>query len=54
LRFYFSTYNGEIVKMDDDYKFSYVKPSLEGSEYEESPSGKKTAALINGRLVIIE
>jgi len=51
---YFSTYNGEIVKMDNEYKFSYTKPSLEGSEYEESPSGKKTAALINGRLVIIE
>jgi tetratricopeptide (TPR) repeat protein len=51
---YFSTYNGEIVKMDDEYKFSYVKPSLEGSEYADSPSGKKTAALINGRLIIIE
>lgn len=51
---YFSTYNGEIVKMDEKYDFTYVKPSLEGCEYAESPSGKKTAALINGRLVIIE
>ncbi len=51
---YFSTYNGEIVKMNDKYEFAYVKSSLEGSEYAESPSGKKTAALINGRLVIIE
>ena len=51
---YFSTYNGEIVRMDDKYEFSYVETSLEGCEYAESLSGKKTAALINGRLVIIK
>jgi hypothetical protein len=51
---YFSTYNGEIVKMDDKFEFSYVEPSLQDCEYAASPSGKKTAALINDRLVIIE
>jgi len=51
---YFSTYNGEIVRMDNEYKFSYVKPSLEGSRYAVSPGGKRTAAFINDRLVSIE
>lgn len=51
---YFSTYNGEVVRMDGEYKFSYVKPSMEGSRYAVSPEGKRTAAFINGRLVLIE
>lgn len=51
---YFSTYNGEIVKMDGEYKFSYVKPSMEGSRYAVSPGGNRTAAFINDRLVLIE
>ncbi len=51
---YFSTYNGEVVRMDGEYKFSYVKPSLEGSRYAVSPEGNRTAAFINDRLVLIE
>lgn len=51
---YFSTIHGEIVRMDDEYKFSYVGPSLEGSLNVTSPSTKKTAAFINGKLWIIE
>jgi hypothetical protein len=51
---YFSTIDGEILKMDDDYKFTYVGPSLEGTLNVTSPSTKKTAAFINGKLWIIE
>lgn len=50
----FSTYNGEIVKMDGEFKFTYVKPSLEGSRHAVSPEGNRAAAFINRRLVLIE
>lgn len=51
---YFSTYNGEIVKMDGELKFEYVKPSLEDSLHSVSSDGKKTVAFINDRVVLIE
>jgi tetratricopeptide (TPR) repeat protein len=51
---YFSTYNGEIVKMDGERKFEYVKPSLENCLHSGSQDGKKTAAFINDRLILIE
>jgi hypothetical protein len=50
---HFSTYNGEIVKMDSEYKFTYVKPSWEGSRYAESPFDKRTVVFINGRLWVV-
>lgn len=51
---YFTTYNGEIVKMDSEYQFTYVKPSWEGSHYEESPFDKRTAVFVNGHLWLVE
>jgi hypothetical protein len=52
-RVYFSTYNGELVKMDDEYHFTYTVPSLEGSFYSASPDNRYVAAFINGRLFIL-
>lgn len=50
---YFSTFDGQLLKMDEKYKFHYLGPSFEGSLYAVSPTNKKTAAFINGRLYII-
>jgi tetratricopeptide (TPR) repeat protein len=47
---YFTTFNGELLMMDGEYKFHYVGPSAEGSVQAISPSGKKQAAFINDRL----
>ena len=49
---YFTTFNGELLMMDGEYKFHYVGPSAEGSLDAISPSGKKQAAFINERLYI--
>ncbi|MCX6581993.1 MAG: tetratricopeptide repeat protein [Candidatus Aminicenantes bacterium] len=51
---YFSSGDGEIVKMDGEYNFSYVGPDMEGCVYAASPSEKRTAAFINGKLWLIE
>jgi hypothetical protein len=51
---YFTTFNGELLMMDGEYKFHYVGPSAEGSLHVISPSGKKQAAYINGRLYILD
>ncbi len=51
---YFSTYNGELLKMDEEYKFHYAGPSLEGCTYVVSPSNDKKAAFINGRIFVID
>ncbi len=51
---YFTTGDGEIVKMDGEYNFSYVGPAMDGCVYAASPSTKKTAAFINGKLWLIE
>jgi len=50
---YFSTLAGECVKMDDNYKFYYAGPSLEGGRAVMSPDFKRTAAFIDNRLIII-
>lgn len=50
----FTTMDGEIVKMDDEYHFSYIGPDMDGCVYAVSPSSKKTAAYINGKLWLIE
>ena len=49
---YFTTFNGELLMMDGEYKFHYVGPSAEGSLNAISPSGKKQAAFINERFYI--
>jgi hypothetical protein len=51
---YFSTGDGEIVKMDGEYNFTYVGPDMDGCVYAASPSTKRTAAFINGKLWLIE
>ena len=51
---YFTTFNGELLMMDGEYKFHYVGPSVEGSLQAISPSGKKQAAFINERLYILD
>jgi hypothetical protein len=51
---YFTTFNGELLMMDGEYKFHYVGPSAEGSVHAISPSGKKQAAFINERLYILD
>jgi hypothetical protein len=50
LEVYFATYNGEIVKMDGEYKFTYVKPCWEGSHFAESPFDRRTMVFVNGNL----
>lgn len=51
---YFSTIDGEIIKMDEEYNFTYVGPDMDGCVYAASPSAKRTAAFINGKLWLIE
>ena len=51
---YFSTFTGEYLMMDGEYRFYYISPSLEGSIHVMSPSRKKSAAFINGRLFILD
>lgn len=51
---YFTTFNGELLMMDGEYKFYYVGPSAEDTLHAISPSGKKQAAFINGRLYILD
>lgn len=50
---YFSTYNGELIKMDEENKFTYIGPSLNGAFYDLSPDNRMAAAFINGRLFIL-
>jgi tetratricopeptide (TPR) repeat protein len=51
---YFTTYNGELVKLDEEGKFSWRQVSLAGSLNQASPDKSKAAAVINGRLVVLE
>ena len=51
---YFTTFTGEELMMDGEYRFHYVCPSVEGSPHAISPSSKKTAAFINERLFILD
>lgn len=50
----FTTYNGEKLRLTEDYDFEYIGPSMEGCIHEVSPSNRTTAAFINGRLFIIK
>ena len=51
---HFSTFTGELLKMDDQYKFHYLGPSFEGCLNALSPSKDLTAAFINGRLFVMD
>jgi Tfp pilus assembly protein PilF len=51
---YFSTFTGELLRMDNEYKFHFLGPSFDGSQYSVSPNMKNTATFINGRLYILE
>ncbi|HLP61639.1 MAG TPA: hypothetical protein VK186_22555 [Candidatus Deferrimicrobium sp.] len=51
---YFSTLDGEIIKMDEEYNFNYFGLDMDGCVYALSPSKKRTAAFINGKLWLIE
>ena len=50
---YVTTYNGELLKIDENNKIHYLGPSLEGVLNEISPNKKKAAAFINGKLYIL-
>ena len=51
---YFTTYNGELLKMDDEGKFSGRQVSLAGALHQLSPDKRKAAAFINGRLYVLD
>jgi hypothetical protein len=48
-----STYDGELVKLQDDLTFKYIGPSLAGSVHDISPDQRRAAVFINGRLYSI-
>jgi hypothetical protein len=50
---YFSTFNGELLKLDEERNFNNCQVSLAGSTYEPSPDQGKAAAFINGRFYIL-
>jgi tetratricopeptide (TPR) repeat protein len=50
---YFFTYNGELLKLDEEGNFKNCQVSLAGSTYQPSPDQKKAAAFINGRFYIL-
>jgi hypothetical protein len=50
---YFSTFNGELLKLDEEGNFKNCQVSLVGSTYQPSPDQEKTAAFINGRFYIL-
>ena len=50
---YFTTYNGELLKLDDMGKFSHQQVSLTGAPYQPSPDQSKVAAFINGRFYVL-
>jgi len=50
---YFSTYNGELLKLDDEGNFKNIQVSLAGAVYEPSPDRGKAAAFINGRFYVL-
>jgi tetratricopeptide (TPR) repeat protein len=50
---YFSTFNGELLKLDETGNFKNCQVSLAGSIYQPSPDKGKAAAFINGRFYIL-
>ena len=53
-RICFTTYNGERLHMDDQYRFYYSGVSLEDVPHDISPTARKAAVFVNGRLFIMD
>jgi hypothetical protein len=51
---YVTTYNGELLKLDEEGKFSSRQVSLAGAVHQVSPDKKKAAAFINGRFYVLD
>jgi len=51
---FFSTLDGEMVRMDGGHEFHYVGPSFQNSIHALSPDHKSTVAFINGNLFVID
>lgn len=50
---YFTTYNGELVKLDEEGKFSSLQVSLAGALHQPSPDKRRVAAFINNNLTVL-
>ena len=50
----FATYNGEKLRLTEDFQFQYIGPSMTGSMHAVSPGNRNTAAFINGKFFIIK
>ena len=51
---YFTTFNGELLKLDDEGKFASRQVSLAGALHQVSPDKKKAAAFINNRIHVLD
>ncbi len=51
---YFTTYNGELLKLDEEGKFTSRQVSLVGALHQVSPDKEKAAAFINGRIHVLD
>ena len=49
----FTTYNGELLKLDAAGKFSNLQVSLAGAIHQPSPDNSKVGAFINGRFYVL-
>ena len=50
---YFTTFNGELLKLDEAGNFKNCQVSLAGATYQPSPDQKQAAASINGRFYVL-
>jgi hypothetical protein len=50
---YFTTFNGELLKLDENGDFKNCQVALAGTVYQPSPDKGKAAAFINGRFYIL-
>ncbi|MCX6555308.1 MAG: hypothetical protein NTZ12_09915 [Candidatus Aminicenantes bacterium] len=50
---YFSTFNGELLKLDEERNYTNCQVSLAGVVYQPSPGKDRVAAFINGRFYIL-
>ncbi len=50
---YFSTFNGELLKLDEERNFKNIQVALAGAIYQPSADRKKVAAFINSRLYVL-
>ena len=50
---YFTTYNGQMLKLNEAEEFSYLQVSLAGAIHQVSPDKQQVAAFINGRFYVL-